>query len=50
MSDNPDGVSYYHFAFGAGLDSFCVWFNPTQAANPHERQIIGEYATIRALL
>lgn len=50
MSDNPDGVSYYHLAFGAGLDSLCVWFNPTQAANLLERQIIAEYATIKALL
>jgi hypothetical protein len=48
--DNPDGASDYHFAFGAGLDSFCVRCNLTQTANALERQTIVEYATIKALL
>jgi hypothetical protein len=37
ISDDPKDISYNHFAVGSGLDSFCLWFNPTQSANPIDR-------------
>jgi len=50
MSDNPEGISFYHLAFGIGVDSTRVWFNPTETADPLQIALIGAYARIKALL
>jgi hypothetical protein len=50
MSDNPDGMPYYHFAFGARLDMTVAWFNPTETANPRQCAIIEGYSQIKSLL
>jgi len=50
MSDNPDGIPYYHFAFGEGVDSTVAWFNPTKAANPRQCAMIDAYLQIGTLL
>ena len=48
MSDNPDGISFFHLAFGSGVDSMRVWFNPTREANPLQFRLLDAYVRIRA--
>jgi hypothetical protein len=50
MSDNPDGIPYYHFAFGERVDMTVAWFNPTETANPRQCAIIQGYSQIKSLL
>jgi hypothetical protein len=50
MSDNPDGIPYYHFAYGERVDSTVVWFNPTETDNPRQCAIIEAYSQIKSLL
>ena len=47
MSDHPDGIPYFHVAFGGGVDSLQAWFNPTESTNPLQCAILGGYAQIR---
>lgn len=50
MSDSPDEIPYYHFAYGERVDSIAAWFNPTKAENPHQCEIIEAYLQINRLL
>jgi hypothetical protein len=50
MSDNPNGIPYYHFAFGERVDMTVAWFNPTKTANPRQSAIIEGYSHIKSLL
>lgn len=50
MSDNPEGISYYHLAFGVGVDSIRAWFNPTESANPLQIALLRAYARIQSLM
>ena len=47
MSDNPDGISFYHLAFGNDVDSMHVWFNPTEEASPLQRRLVDGYMQIK---
>jgi len=48
MSDNPDGISFFHLAFGTGVDSMRVWFNPGREANPLQFRLLDGYVRIKA--
>lgn len=50
MSDNPNEIPYYHFAYGERVDLSAAWFNPTKAANPRQCAIIEAYLLIKGLL
>lgn len=50
MSDNADGISFFHLAFGNDVDSMRVWFNPTERANPFQCRLLDGYMRIKARL
>ena len=50
MSDNPNEIPYYHFAYGERVDLTVAWFNPTKNANPRQCAIVEAYLQIKRLL
>lgn len=50
MSDNPDGISYFHITLGNGIETMRVWFNPTEVANPSQWRLLNGYSRIKASL
>jgi hypothetical protein len=50
MSDNADGISFFHLAFANDVDSMRVWFNPTVGANPLQCLVLDGYMQIKSWL
>lgn len=50
ISDNRDGISFYHLAFANDVYSMRVWFNPTEEANAVQRRLLDGYMQIKVRL